>query len=84
MMAAIRGTNSAFPCPTCLAPLEEMHKMSKEHEARSASNMKRLWESLKGKTKAVKEAVLQRLGLRDIEVCNPIIRRLELESDNSV
>lgn len=67
-MAAIRGTNSLFPCPTCLAPLEEMCNVSKDFEARTTRSMTELYRSVLKKTRAIRDKVLQGVGLRDVKV----------------
>ncbi|KAF6744588.1 hypothetical protein DFP72DRAFT_1078429 [Ephemerocybe angulata] len=67
MMAAIRGVNSSFPCPTCLVPLAEMADMTKTHDIRISSEMQNVYLSVKGGPRAAQESALKAKGLRNVE-----------------
>lgn len=74
-MAAIRGTNSAHPCPVCLVGKEELSNLVATPILRTPEAMKSVYNSAQqaiivpgtGKAKA-KDQLLKQYGLRDVEV----------------
>ena len=69
VMALIRGTNSASPCPRCLVKSEEMADPSVESQRRtSAITQATIMDANQKKRAAEHEEILKSAGLRDVEV----------------
>ena len=67
VMALTRGSNGSCPCPVCLVPNNMQSKMHIVHPRRSAGDAQEIvWN--KELNRGQKNALLQPLGLRDIEV----------------
>lgn len=71
-MCLIRGTNSKFPCPICLAPLEELSELSKTFPTRTADQAKDALAHYR-RNNAEGEVILKSLGLRPVEVNSHLI-----------
>ncbi|KAJ2932117.1 hypothetical protein H1R20_g4995, partial [Candolleomyces eurysporus] len=68
VMAAIRGMGSAYPCPVCLIPLEELPGLSKKYPLRTSESMKQIYDDANDKRTVVeREALLKAVGLRNVE-----------------
>ena len=68
VMALIRGTNSKFPCPICLVPLEELSNLSSDFSLRTKENMRKLFQEAQELNAAESESLLKSQGIRDVEV----------------
>jgi hypothetical protein len=69
-MALIRGTGSACPCPICLIRNKNLSDLSKIAERRTTQTMKEIYDRAQNLGGEDKEELLQKHGLRDVEVCN--------------
>lgn len=70
-MAAVRGMGSDYPCPICLIPHDQFPGLDKKHPARTAENMKAIYEEAKAcVTLADRDSVLKSASLRFVNVCS--------------
>lgn len=67
-MALIRGTGSACPCPICLAPNKKLADLRHKADLRTTETMKDIYVRAQALRGEAKEELLQKYGLRDIEV----------------
>jgi hypothetical protein len=69
-MAAIRGINSHFPCPTCLVPKDKLSSLSSEFPLRTTETMEAVYTSVEGATVGERNEALKAVGLRNVKVCH--------------
>ena len=69
-MALIQGFRGLCPCPVCLVPNSEQHKITGNYKLRTAVEVQQLLEEVKKcQTEAEKEEMLKEQGLHPVEVC---------------
>lgn len=70
MISGTRGTNSLFPCPICLVPLEELFDLFQDYPIRTALSAEALVKQARTMTQDNGNELLKSQGLRDVDVCH--------------
>jgi Plavaka transposase len=66
---ACRAALANFPCPKCLVPKSELHRLTKSFTPRTSESMRSVFELASHATsKTAKEKILRDYGLHDIKV----------------
>jgi len=68
IMALIRGVNSKFPCPVCLAPGDQLCNISTQFEFRTSQAMREIFEETEGMNAKDTDDLLKKYGLHNVKV----------------